>query len=128
MTPERWQQIKGVLDQSLDLNPGARTAFLEQVCSGDLSLRHEVEQLLAAEKKAGPEFLNTSAISLSLAEGFTPKTDTWIGRRIGSYANRRANWLRGNGRSLSGISGRRSIQKRSGDQAGPRRGRIQTVR
>ncbi len=32
MTPERWQQVKHLLDQSLDQEPGARVAFVTRAC------------------------------------------------------------------------------------------------
>jgi eukaryotic-like serine/threonine-protein kinase len=46
MTPERWQEIRDVLDRALEVAPGARSVFLDQACSSDQSLRHEVEALL----------------------------------------------------------------------------------
>src|SRR5262249_13475151 len=46
MTPERWQQIKVVLEGALDLPPQQRSGFLVSVCSDDF-LRREVESVLA---------------------------------------------------------------------------------
>ena len=90
MTPERWQQIKGVLDQALDRAPSERAALLDRLCSTDSSLRREVEVLLAADEEAGTEFLNESR-SLDLGttadlygSSATPKNN-WIGRRVGPY-------------------------------------------
>ena len=51
VTPERWQQIKAVLAEALDLPHADRTAFLERVCSGDPDLRREVDSLLAASMR-----------------------------------------------------------------------------
>jgi len=39
MTPERWQQIRDVLEKALELAPGERSAYLNQACSSDPSLR-----------------------------------------------------------------------------------------
>jgi len=39
MTPERWQRVKGVLQEALDLAPEQRSAFLDRACSTDHSLR-----------------------------------------------------------------------------------------
>ena len=50
MTPERWQQIRDVLEKALELTPGERSAFLNQACSSDLFLRREVETCLANTK------------------------------------------------------------------------------
>jgi eukaryotic-like serine/threonine-protein kinase len=70
MTPERWQQIKSVLDRVLELAPGERSAFLDRACSGDPSLRNEVEELLAGGKEMRSSFMNTSAFAHQpLAEG-----------------------------------------------------------
>jgi non-specific serine/threonine protein kinase/serine/threonine-protein kinase len=50
MTPERWQQIKAVLAAALERTPVERAAFLEEACGGDISLRAEVESLIACEQ------------------------------------------------------------------------------
>jgi hypothetical protein len=47
MTPERWEQIRDVLEKALELAPDERSAFLDGACSSDPSLRKEVEVLLA---------------------------------------------------------------------------------
>ena len=57
MTPERWQQIKEVLDQALELEPEKRAAFLDRACSAHPSVRKEVEQLLVADGEARSNFL-----------------------------------------------------------------------
>ena len=49
MTPERWQQIERLLHAALTHNSTERAAFLDQACAGDLTLRQEVESLLAHE-------------------------------------------------------------------------------
>ena len=59
MTPERWQQVKGVLESVSELAPSERTAFLDQACQGDQSLRHEVESLLAAGDEGCSSFLQS---------------------------------------------------------------------
>jgi hypothetical protein len=43
MTPERWQQIKFVLQQVLGLSPQQRSGFLAEACSDDPALRQEPE-------------------------------------------------------------------------------------
>ncbi len=53
MTPERWQAIKEVLHQALQLEPHDRPEFLDHACSGDLLLRRQVEDLLAEEVSGG---------------------------------------------------------------------------
>ena len=55
MTPERWQQVKEVLQSVLELAPSDRAAFIDQACDGDKALRQEVETLLAADDGNAPE-------------------------------------------------------------------------
>ena len=43
MTPERWQQVSGIVRAALERAPGERSAFLEQACAGDESLLAEVK-------------------------------------------------------------------------------------
>jgi eukaryotic-like serine/threonine-protein kinase len=57
MTPERWQQIHDVLEKALELAPGERSAFLNQACSSDQSLRQEVDTLLASSDDVRSSFL-----------------------------------------------------------------------
>jgi len=52
MTPERWQQVKGLLQEALNLAPEQRPAFLDRACSTDHSLRREVESLLSSSNEA----------------------------------------------------------------------------
>jgi serine/threonine protein kinase/Tfp pilus assembly protein PilF len=69
MTPERWQQIREVLEKVLELAPGQRSAFLNQACSSDPSLRQEVETLLASSPDLRSTFLQSSALRVTLASG-----------------------------------------------------------
>jgi hypothetical protein len=48
MQPDRWKQIKEILDVSLRLEPGERSQYLGRVCETDPDLRGEVESLLEA--------------------------------------------------------------------------------
>ena len=57
MTPERWQQISDVLERALELEPSQRSAFLDQACSSDQSLRQEVEALLDSGHDVASTFL-----------------------------------------------------------------------
>ena len=58
MTPERYQQIKAIVQKALDLRPADQTAFLETACAGDAELRKEVDSLLAHDVSAS-DFLET---------------------------------------------------------------------
>ena len=52
MTPERRNQIDKLVQATLDLAPPQRTAFLDEACAADGSLRREVESLLAPHKSS----------------------------------------------------------------------------
>ena len=70
MTPERWQQIRDVLEKALELAPGERSAYLNQACSSDQSLRQEVETLLDSSDGVRSSFLESSpALRVTLTPG-----------------------------------------------------------
>jgi len=69
MTPERWEQIREVLEKALDLAPGERPAFLNRACSSDPSLRQEVETLLASSDDVHSSFLQSAPLRVTLAAG-----------------------------------------------------------
>jgi serine/threonine protein kinase/tetratricopeptide (TPR) repeat protein len=56
VTPEQWQQIKGILGGALELPASEREAYLDRVCP-DPSLRREVESLIAACDAGDSHFL-----------------------------------------------------------------------
>jgi serine/threonine protein kinase/tetratricopeptide (TPR) repeat protein len=63
MTPERWQQARQILNEALEREPDERRGFLAEACSGDASLRQEVEALLLAHEQAG-SFLNVPVVKV----------------------------------------------------------------
>ena len=73
MTPERWLEIEQLYHSARKREGEDRKLYLQQVCSGDDALRHEVESLLELD---------------SLTADFSPERLTEpdvIGRRIGHY-------------------------------------------
>jgi len=85
VTPERWQRVKELLALALELDPGKRTPYLDQVFVDDPSLRPDLERLLAAEQRAGADFLNNPATPEELIQSISPHGEPWIGRRLGPY-------------------------------------------
>jgi serine/threonine protein kinase/Flp pilus assembly protein TadD len=69
MTPERWQQIRDVLEEALALSAEQRSEFLNQACAADQPLRHEVETLLASSENVRTTFLQSSRLHLELTSG-----------------------------------------------------------
>ncbi len=57
MQPERWQQIEALFQSAVARSIHERTAYLQQACQGDETLRREVEALLAADQRAAEETL-----------------------------------------------------------------------
>jgi Tol biopolymer transport system component len=57
---DRWRQVENIFHKAVELGPEGRSAYLEQVCGGDLPLRREVEALLAYEKEDGNTFAGPS--------------------------------------------------------------------
>ncbi len=52
MELERWRQIDALLQAALEREPTERPAFLEEACSGDESLKMEVQSLLSTGEQA----------------------------------------------------------------------------
>jgi serine/threonine-protein kinase len=70
MTPERWQQVKEVLNGALHVGGEERAAFLGRACQTDPSLRIEVDALLASAPGVAEEFLKSAPPHrLQLAKG-----------------------------------------------------------
>jgi serine/threonine protein kinase/Tol biopolymer transport system component len=69
MTPERWQRMKGVLYEALELPPEQRAEFLDRVCSGEDSLRREVDSLLSSGDHSCSNFLQSSKPRVPLSSG-----------------------------------------------------------
>ena len=90
MQSERWQQIRRIFEQAIDLDGTARAGFLQGACGDDAELRAEVDALIAADAQpvdantsigaAAPELLQ----SLNRAEEDAQR-DAWIGRRVGAW-------------------------------------------
>src|SRR5258708_40199746 len=82
--PESQQRINALLQAALKLEPTQRVSFLDHACAGDLSLRQEVESLIAAQEQA-----DTSAGSLRPLKGTTDSRSQHmtavIGQTIAHY-------------------------------------------
>jgi len=52
MSPERYRQIKSILQAALELDAAGQAAFLEAACRGDPELKTEVQSLLDHDGKA----------------------------------------------------------------------------
>jgi len=86
MTPERWQQVRNLLQSAMQLEPEQRIAYLEQHCSDDPSLRKDVDSLLAVEHKLPASFLESPAIAHVTPDQNTVVSANWKpGMKLGPY-------------------------------------------
>lgn len=84
MTPERYQRIKQIFDSALERDPTQRLAFLEQACTGDTALRHEVDSLLALHESSS-DLLDNSVGAMAAKLLAEDQTQSLIGQSIGAY-------------------------------------------
>jgi eukaryotic-like serine/threonine-protein kinase len=87
MTSERMRQLEEIYHKASALTEEQRAHFLDQACSGNDSLRREVEALLSHEK-AAQSFMEVPAFQMqraSLAEGWEEIAAALTGRTIGRY-------------------------------------------
>jgi serine/threonine protein kinase len=85
MTPERWQEIKKVLEVALSLEAAQRGPYLDETCSSDPELRQEVESLLAAYQPTGQNMLDEPVADILAAGTESPGHTVGTGQRIGAY-------------------------------------------
>lgn len=81
MDAERWQKVKQILENALELKPELRSEFLDKSC-GDEVLRREVEELLKFQDTDG-DLLEKAAVSAVL-ENDLP-IHNLINKQIGNY-------------------------------------------
>ena len=74
MDSDRWQRIEHVYHSALAVEESRRSAFLNETCEYDESLRREVESLLSAETAANA-FLETPAMEV-LAKDLAQQSDS----------------------------------------------------
>jgi serine/threonine protein kinase len=82
MTPERWQEVKRLLDQALGLKPLEREALLKGLKTSDPELAAEVASLLAAHE-AQPDFLQIP-VAAAFPQGAS-SAEGWVGRTLGAF-------------------------------------------
>jgi len=83
MKPERWQQVKMLLQSALEREPVDRAAFLTQACAHDESLRKDVESFIASHDEAGG-LIESPAFEL-MAESLSNQTESLVGQSFGPY-------------------------------------------
>jgi serine/threonine protein kinase/tetratricopeptide (TPR) repeat protein len=95
VTPERWQRVRDVLHEAMQLKPEERPAYLGRWCADDDDLRQQISELLEAEEGLTTDFLESlpqaetaldrlTVLAASKSELATSK-EPLVGRRVGSY-------------------------------------------
>jgi len=84
MTPERWKQVKDIFNSALQYAPAERSAFLSSACTGDESLRQEVESLLDSHDDTGT-FIDSPAYEAAAEMIMDESAELQAGQRIASY-------------------------------------------
>jgi serine/threonine protein kinase/tetratricopeptide (TPR) repeat protein len=86
MTPERWQQIRALLESAMQLEPQQRPAYLERHCLGDPSLRQDVDSFLAVEQDLRTSFLESPAVARVVPDANAAPAIKWAaGMKLGPY-------------------------------------------
>src|SRR5688572_23456171 len=85
ITPERWQQVKHLLADALELDTGRQQQFLDSACAHDAELRAEVDLLLAHRVDTGSDLIEQCAADAALLRFDADNNGTKPGNRIGPY-------------------------------------------
>jgi eukaryotic-like serine/threonine-protein kinase len=83
VNPERWQRMKELFEAVIDKDNAERTAFLDEACGGEPSLRKEVEALLNSHHD--DSFLEKPAYEVAPELFESEEASTFIGRKLGMY-------------------------------------------
>jgi serine/threonine protein kinase len=87
MKPERWQQVRKVLHDAMQMDEAERSVFLDSQCATDPSLRVELNELLAAEGELGSSFLESPALAQAAVHTDNSATGTVlaVGTKLGPH-------------------------------------------
>ena len=101
MTPERWAEVKAVLGAAMETPPAERSALVARACGNDLSMRREVESLLAAMDDADSLPGARSAVAATTAS-FVAEEDSALRTALERALSRQYEILRPLGRGATG--------------------------
>ena len=83
--PRRWAQIRDVLEGALEHPPAERAAFLDAQAGSDMSVRAEVERLLAADDRIGTHLETPVDLTPLIDDAPEPPASLASGARVGTY-------------------------------------------
>jgi tetratricopeptide (TPR) repeat protein len=81
---DRWTAVKRIHQSALDKDASERTAFVDESCSGDETLRREVHSLLAYAADA-ESFLERPAADIASTPPSESQETTLVGRSVSHY-------------------------------------------
>jgi eukaryotic-like serine/threonine-protein kinase len=84
MTPERWKKLDSMFHEALEVEEGARAAFLARACGGDEQLREDAERLIAAHERES-SFLDSPIFAQGSGLTDDDRSESPVGRNIGPY-------------------------------------------
>ena len=85
LTPERWQQVKSIFAELVEMSSHERSAFLDTACGDDADLRIQVEELLSGHEATSVEALEKAPLTnIAVALGHQLRQSV-VGCRIGAY-------------------------------------------
>jgi len=80
----KWDKIKSLFQQTVELPPDQRKTFLDKNCKDDQDLRREIESLIEAHYKS-ETFLEAPPFQITQPETNENSSDQLIGMRIDKY-------------------------------------------
>src|SRR5437773_604369 len=84
MTPEHWQRIKTLLASALERKSAERSAYLDEVCSGDESLRKEIESFIISHGQSDG-FIEEPAFKVMAESLPNGPAELVVGQTLGHY-------------------------------------------
>jgi serine/threonine-protein kinase len=83
MNPQHWLDVERLFHAALELPPHRRTAFLDDSCAGNDSLRNDVQSLL--DESSGDDFLEQPALDPGATRLTSSGYASLVGRRLSEY-------------------------------------------
>jgi predicted Ser/Thr protein kinase len=83
---ERWNLIKELFGKALELDAGHRATFLDEACQDDISLRSEIESLIASHDEAGDFIEKPLYESAPELLDIHPPGESLAGKQLGPYS------------------------------------------
>jgi eukaryotic-like serine/threonine-protein kinase len=83
LDPERWRQLKRLFESAMEKDAAARSAYLDDACKPDPSLRKEIQVLL--DNYGADSFLEKPAYAAAPELFQSEAGDSMVGQRLGAY-------------------------------------------